>query len=85
MASCNSWQYLGTILAKIFPRSCQDLTKISMEGRLGEVNSIESHQLPHLVYKIKKTINLDGEQPFLSLTIEVKPVRVFNDHFSLFT
>ena len=35
MASCNSWQYLLTILAKIFPRSCQDLTKISIEGRPG--------------------------------------------------
>ena len=28
MASCNSWQYLVTILAKIFPRSWQDLAKI---------------------------------------------------------
>ena len=28
MASCNSWQYLATILAKIFPRSWQDLAKI---------------------------------------------------------
>ena len=28
MASCNSWQYLVTILAKNFPRSWQDLAKI---------------------------------------------------------
>ena len=28
MASCNSWQYLVTILAKNFPRSWQDLGKI---------------------------------------------------------
>ena len=28
MASGNSWQYLVTILAKIFPRSWQDLAKI---------------------------------------------------------
>ena len=28
MTSCNSWQYLGKILAKIFPRSWQDLAKI---------------------------------------------------------
>ena len=28
MASCNSWQYLVTILAKIFPRSWHDLAKI---------------------------------------------------------
>ena len=28
MASCNSWQYLVTILAKIFTRSWQDLAKI---------------------------------------------------------
>ena len=28
MASCNSWQYLVTISAKIFPRSWQDLAKI---------------------------------------------------------
>ena len=28
MTSCNSWQYLVTILAKIFPRSWQDLAKI---------------------------------------------------------
>ena len=28
MASCNSWQYLVTILAKIFPRSWQDLAEI---------------------------------------------------------
>ena len=28
MACCNSWQYLVTILAKIFPRSWQDLAKI---------------------------------------------------------
>ena len=32
-----SWQYLGKILAKIFPKSWQDLTKISMEGRPGSV------------------------------------------------
>ena len=28
MASRNSWQYLVTILAKVFPRSWQDLAKI---------------------------------------------------------
>ena len=28
MSSCNSCQYLGKILAKIFPRSWQDLAKI---------------------------------------------------------
>ena len=28
MTSCNSWQYLGKILAKIFPRSWQDLAMI---------------------------------------------------------
>ena len=35
MASCNSWQYLGKILAKI----SQDLTMISMEGRSGRLMS----------------------------------------------
>ena len=28
MTSCSSWQYLGKILAKSFPRSWQDLAKI---------------------------------------------------------
>ena len=32
MTSCNSWQHLGMILAKIFPRSWQDLAKIFLRS-----------------------------------------------------
>ena len=33
MAKSIPWQDLDNILAKIVPRSCQDLAKISMEGQ----------------------------------------------------
>ena len=33
MTFCNSWQYLGTILAKNFARSWKDLAKISLRYR----------------------------------------------------
>ena len=35
MAKLIPWQDLDKIIAKIVPRSCQDLTKISMEGQPG--------------------------------------------------
>ena len=52
MTSCNSWQYLGKILAKIFPRSWQDLAKILLRypwrvdpGGYGEIVSKKARGL----------------------------------------
>ena len=60
MASCNSWQYLVTILAKIFPRSWQDLAKILLRypWRVDPGNEnikeffFEKPSLESLVYRI---------------------------------
>ena len=61
MASCNSWQYLVTILAKIFPRSWQDLAKILLRypWRVdpGFLTKSLLKQLAGLVFESYKTVN----------------------------
>ena len=50
MASCNSWQYLVTILAKIFPRSWQDLAKILLRYPWRVDPGERRYQLIKIVY-----------------------------------
>ena len=69
--SCNSLQYFGKILAKIFARSWQDLTKISMEGQPGfSMFSQNVAEVKTFLKSLRNKFALIGQSDDESLSIE---------------